>query len=111
VALRYENNHGPISTGVTAAVKILVVSCDGSAVQRVPIVMPHSVGEQTSTYAIVTAKANASCRFDLDQGFNMSDLSHFAHYTGGKGGVDGALNDARMGDLLISPASAAAGTP
>lgn len=111
VALRYENNHGPINTGVTAAVKMLVVTCDGSATQRVPIVMPHSVGEQTSTYAIVTAHANASCRFDLDQGFNMSDLSHFAHYTGGKGGLDGPVNDARMGDLLIAPAAVMAGAP
>jgi hypothetical protein len=106
VALRYENNHGPINTGVTAAVKILVVTCDGSAPQRVPVVMPHSVGEQTSTYAVISANAKASCRFDLDQGFNMSDLSHFAHYTGGKGGADGPLNDARMGDLLITPAPA-----
>jgi hypothetical protein len=111
VALRYENNHGPINTGVTAAVKMLVMHCDGSTAQRVPIVMPHSVGEQTSTYAMVKANANASCRFDLDQGFNMSDLNHFAHYTGGKGGIDGPLNDARMGDLLIAPAAAPAGAP
>lgn len=106
VALRYENNHGPISTGVTAAVKMLVMQCDGSAPQRVPIVMPHSVGEQLSTDATVTAKAGVACRFDLQHGFNMSDLSHFAHFTGGKGGSDGPLNDARVGDLLITPAAA-----
>jgi hypothetical protein len=70
--------------------------------------MPHSVGEQVSTYGIVTVKAGAQCRFELQQGFNMSDLSHFAHYTGGKGGIDGPLNDARIGDLLIAPT---AGTP
>ncbi|GLQ51729.1 Six-hairpin glycosidase-like protein [Dyella flava] len=103
VALRYENNHGPINTGVTAAVKMLVMSCNGSVPQRVPIVMPHSVGEQLSSYGIVTVKAGAQCSFDLQQGFNMSDLSHFAHYTGGKGGIDGPLNDARIGDLLIAP--------
>ncbi len=103
VALRYENNHGPISTGVTAAVKMLVMHCEGSAPQRVPIVMPHSVGEQLSTYGVVTAKAGVACSFDLEQGFNMSDLSHFAHFTGGKGGSDGPLNDARIGDLLITP--------
>lgn len=107
VALSYENNHGPINTGVTAAVKMLVMRCDGSAVQRVPIVMPHSVGEQLSTYGIVTAKAGAACQFALEQGFNMSDLSHFAHFTGGKGGSDGPLNDARIGDLLIAPAAGA----
>jgi hypothetical protein len=108
VALRYENNHGPVNTGVTAAVKMLVLRCGDEAPQRVPIVMPHSLGEQSSTYGVITAKAGAACRFELEQGFNMSDLSHFAHYTGGKGGIDGALNDARVGDLLIEPT---AGTP
>jgi hypothetical protein len=108
VALNYENNHGPVNTGVTAAVKMLVMDCDGGVAQRVPIVMPHSVGDQLSTYGIVTAKAGAKCHFTLQQGFNMSDLSHFAHYTGGKGGADGPLNDARIGDLLIVPT---AGTP
>jgi hypothetical protein len=103
VAFRYENNHGPINTGITAAVKMLVMDCDGDAQQRVPIVMPHSVGDQLSTYGIVTVKAGSHCSFTLQQGFNMSDLSHFAHYTGGKGGVDGPLNDARIGDLLIEP--------
>jgi len=103
VTLRYENNHGPINTGVTAAVKMLVMDCDGNVSQRVPIVMPHSVGDQLSTYGIVTVKAGAKCRFTLQQGFNMSDLSHFSHYTGGKGGIDGPLNDARVGDLLIAP--------
>lgn len=105
VALRYENNHGPVNTGVTAAVKMLVMDCAGTPSQRVPIVMPHSLGQQFSTYGIVTVKAGASCRFDLQQGFNMSDLSHFAHYTSGKGGIDGPLNDARIDDLLIAPTS------
>jgi hypothetical protein len=103
VTLRYENNHGPVNTGVTAAVKMLVMDCDGGGQQRVPIVMPHSVGDQQSTYGIVTVKAGAQCRFDLQQGFNMSDLSHFAHYTSGKGGIEGPLNDARISDLLITP--------
>ncbi|GAB2580961.1 Six-hairpin glycosidase-like protein [Dyella jejuensis] len=103
VALRYENRHGSIETGITAAVKMLVVRCDGDAPQRLPIVMPHSLGEQLSTYGIVTAKAGASCRFALEQGFNMSDLSHFSHYTGGKGGSDGPVDDALIGDLLIAP--------
>ena len=108
VALRYENDHGTIETGVTAAVKFLVAHCGGDAAQRVPIVMPHSVGEQSSTYGVITAKAGAVCRFELEQGFNMSDLKHFAHYTGGKGGSEGPLNDARIGDLLITPSI---GTP
>lgn len=103
VYLRYENRHGSIVTGVTAAVKMLAVQCAGTQPQRFPIVMPHSIGEQSSTYGVFAAKAGAVCTFRLDQGFNMSDLSHFAHYTGGKGGVDGPLNDAQIGDLIIMP--------
>jgi hypothetical protein len=56
-----------------------------------------------STYGVISAKAGAVCRFELQQGFNMSDLRHFAHYTGGKGGTEGPLNDARIGDLVITP--------
>jgi len=103
VALDYRNDHGPINTGITAAVKMLAIRCNGSDVQRVPIVMPHSVGQQSSTYGTFAAHAGASCRFALDDGFNMSYLRHFAHYTGGAGGIDGPLNDASIGDLLISP--------
>ncbi|RUL70204.1 MGH1-like glycoside hydrolase domain-containing protein [Dyella choica] len=105
VWLRYENNHGPINTGVTAAVKVLLAHCGNEAPQRVPMVMPHSMGEQSSSQGVITAKAGAACRFELEQGFNMSDLSHFAHYTGGKGGSKGPLNDARIGDLIITPAT------
>jgi hypothetical protein len=108
VTLRYENNHGSIETGVTAAVKFLAMDCGNGTPQRVPLVMPHSVGEQSSTYGTIIAKAGASCRFTLEQGFNMSDLSHNAHYTSGKGGSEGPLNDARIGELRIAPA---AGTP
>ena len=44
--------------------------------------------------------------FALRQGFNMSDLANFAHYTGGQGGSEGPLNDARIGALHIAPLSA-----
>ena len=43
------------------------------------------------------------CRVVLEQGFNMSALQHFAHYTGGKGGRDGMLNQADVKALLLSP--------
>ena len=51
-----------------------------------------------------TRQAGAPCRFDLRDGFNMSDLAHFAHYTGGKGGESGPLNDADFGVLTLVPA-------
>ncbi|HEY8586340.1 MAG TPA: Six-hairpin glycosidase-like protein [Rhodanobacter sp.] len=103
VWLEYVNEHGPINTGITAAVKMLTIRCTGSAARRVPIVMPHSVGQQPSTYARFDARAGASCQFALDDGFNMSYLSRFAHYTGGAGGSDGPLNQADIGALVIAP--------
>jgi len=102
----YANDHGPINTGVTAAVKRLAIACTGGAEQVAPIVMPHSVGEQRSTFATFDAMAGARCTFALGQGFNMSDLANFAHYTGGAGGSEGPLNDARIGALHIAPLSA-----
>jgi hypothetical protein len=103
VALDYRNEHGPIDTGITAAVKMLAIRCDGSPEQRVPVVMPHSAGEELSTAARFTADAGAHCSFALADGFNMSYLAHNAHYTGGVGGSDGPLNDADVGALRIVP--------
>lgn len=103
VALDYANDHGPINTGITAAVKMLVVDCDGSDAQRLPIVMPHSVRAQSSSWGRFSAKAGSICHFTLDDGFNMSYLAHFAHYTGGSGGSSGPLNRADVHELLIAP--------
>jgi hypothetical protein len=111
VAFDYTNEHGPINTGVTAAVKMLLVRCVGSDGQRLPIVMPHSVGVQRSTHGQFAAKAGATCRFSLDDGFNMSYLAHFAHYTGGAGGSDGPLNQADVHELLVAPVAKETTTP
>jgi hypothetical protein len=106
VALSYRNDHGPINTGITAAVKMLAIRCAGSPEQRVPVVMPHSTGEQLSTTAQFSADAGARCRFALEQGFNMSYLAGNAHYTGEAGGVGGPLNEADVGALRIVPLAA-----
>jgi hypothetical protein len=103
--LRYDNPNGPINTGVTAAVKTLVMQCEGQPDQRRPVVMPHSVGEQDSTAVVFDATAGA-CRFLLEDGFNMSALTHFAQYNGGKGGKDGVLNQARVSALTLMPVAA-----
>lgn len=100
--LRYDNPNGPINTGVTAAVKTLVLQCEGHPDQRRPVVMPHSVGEQDSTAVEFEAPAG-SCRIALEEGFNMSALTHFAQYNGGKGGKDGVLNQARVSALSLMP--------
>ncbi len=111
VWLDYTNDHGPIDTGITAAVKRLKIECAGSPAQTVPIVMPHSVRQQLSTTATFDAKADARCTFALEQGFNMSDLAHFAHYTGGAGGSKGPLNDAKIGALHIAPSQKRSSAP
>jgi hypothetical protein len=107
----YRNANGPITTGVTAAVKWLVIQSDGSDAQRVPLLMPHSVATQPSTHARFSATANARCTFGLEDGFNMSYLQHFAHYTGGTGGIDGPLNQARVDDLHIAPLASGTANP
>jgi hypothetical protein len=111
VALSYRNDHGSIETGITAAVKQLSIRCEGSPTQTVPVVMPHSTGEQLSTTAQFDANAGAHCHFALEQGFNMSYLAHNAHYTGGTGGSSGALNDADVGTLRIVPLPATGNAP
>ncbi len=108
--LDYSNHHGSIETGVTAAVKWLHVSCAGSAPQDTLLVMPHSVGQQASTPGSFTAQAGAHCTFALKQGFNMSDLAHFAHYTGA-GGSAGPLNEADYDALHIVALPKDAATP
>ncbi len=107
VRLRYDNPNGPINTGVTAAVKQLVVQCPGQPAQRATVVMPHSVGPQDSTAAEFDLP-KGNCRFTLEEGFNMSALAHFSTYNGGKGGRDGVLNQAKVSALLIAPIATAA---
>ncbi|MGH8297827.1 MAG: Six-hairpin glycosidase-like protein [Steroidobacteraceae bacterium] len=121
--LHYSNDHGPISTGITAAVKQLEIRCAGSPRQVLPLVMPQSAGWQASTTVRFEADSGAACSFALLQGFNMSDLGQFAHYTGPpppaaanarhatagvrparpNGGATGPLNSAHIGGLRIAP--------
>ena len=103
ISVDYRNANGPISTGITAAVKWLEIRCDGRGAQRVSLVMPHNVGTQRSTFGEFHASAHARCTFALADGFNMSYLQHFAHYTGGSGGIDGPLNRADIDALHIAP--------
>jgi hypothetical protein len=101
--LNYSNRHGPINTGITAAVRRLEVRCAGQSSQLMTVVMPQSEGWQPSTTVRFAASAGASCTFNLLPGFNMSDLARFAHYTGGQGGAGGPVNRAAIGSLRIAP--------
>ncbi|MBJ7516977.1 MAG: Six-hairpin glycosidase-like protein, partial [Stenotrophomonas sp.] len=106
--LQFNNPNGPINTGVTAAVKQLAVTCAGQPAQSHTVVMPHSVAVQESTAAEFDLPAG-TCTIALQDGFNMSALQHFAHYTGGKGGRAGVLNNADVKALLLAPVAAVAG--
>jgi len=101
--LGYENRHGPINTGVTAAVKMLTIACDGLTAQHAPIVMPHSIAADISTAVTFEARAGKKCTFALEQGFNMSFLARNKLYTGEQGGEGGPVNDADYGLLRIVP--------
>lgn len=103
VRVDYNNPHGPIMTGVTAAVKMMMMQCAGAPVQSAVVVMPHSEGRQQSTAGEFDARAGQRCTFTLDDGFNMSYLAHYAKFTAGDGGVHGAVNAAEIGDMHISP--------
>jgi hypothetical protein len=100
--LDYRNAHGPIMTGITAAVKVLTVQCTGAPLQSGILVMPHSEARQQSTAVAFDARAGQRCSFALDEGFNMSFLAHNAKFTGGAGGSAGPVNSADTGDLQIS---------
>ena len=100
--LQYSNANGPINTGVTAAVKQLALQCPGQPLQRHAVTLPHSVAVQDSTSATFPVP-KGRCTVTLEEGFNMSTLQHFAHYTGGKGGRDGVLNQAQVQALTVAP--------
>jgi len=103
----FTNTHGPINTGITAAVRTLVAQCGGGPEQSGTLVMPHGAAMQRSSAVVIEARAGATCRFTLHDGINMSYLRHNARYTGGAGGVDGPLNAADIGALHAVPLRAA----
>ncbi|WP_425497833.1 Six-hairpin glycosidase-like protein [Lysobacter arvi] len=103
LSVDFTNTHGPINTGITAAVKTLVAQCDGVDEQRGTLVMPHGAAMQRSSAVVIDVPTGAACRFTLRDGVNMSYLAHNARYTGGAGGVDGPINSADIGALHAVP--------
>lgn len=99
----YENDNGPVNTGVTAAVRRAQLQCEGAAVQTQVIVMAHGIRRQVSTPARFDLPAHGSCTISLEPGFNMSYLAQFAHYTQAKGGASGPLDTARVFGASLMP--------
>lgn len=104
--LEYFIDNGPINTGITAVVKQAVVQCGSSAVQTLPLVMPHlatATQSGLSSHGYFQAKQGDNCQIRILDGFNMSYLQHFSLYTGGKGGRSGPLNHAVIHAAHIQP--------
>ncbi len=103
--LRFANHHGPINTGVTAAVKQVEAHCAGEPAPAVgTLVMPHnaeSTAWALSTDFVFRAREGAPCEVTVSDGFNMSYLSVFEHYTAGEGGREGAVNRADIAGARI----------
>jgi hypothetical protein len=97
--IEYENSSGPVNTGITAAVKRVQVGCSRTRrPQRGAIVMPHLPPGSSGLSSALLFEAHAAerCVLTLVDGFNMSYLAHFALYTGGAGGEQGAQNRATL---------------
>ncbi len=107
--LGYGNGAGPVSTGITCAIKRVVVEevDSGDVVSSDPVIMPH-LGDWSlwalSSFAAADLTAGVEYRVTIRgdaQTVNMSAFSHFESYTGGLGGDEGAFNRVNISDLRI----------
>ncbi len=101
----FGNGAGPVSSGITAAVKWLTVHHpDGALVGEGPLVMPHRTSWDDwgdSTFVPVTLEAGLAYRVTIQDGFNMSHLAHYRDYVAGRGGGDQPSNDVNISELRL----------
>lgn len=105
----YGNGAGAVSTGITCAIKRIVVedASTGAVVAEGPVVMPH-LGDwalwQDSSFVSADLEAGRSYRIIIrgdDDVVNMSSFSHFEQYTGGLGGIGGTFNRVNIAELRV----------
>lgn len=105
----YGNGAGAVSTGVTCAIKRLVVRDEATdaIVGEGPLVMPH-LGDwdrwADSNFVAVDLEAGHRYRVVIeshDDYVNMSSFAHFESYTGGLGGRDGPFNRVNIAELAV----------
>lgn len=105
LATTYENRTFAVNTGVTNAVKRLVLVDDAGKRYTAILQMPH-IDPEGDRYS---ARSSTRAVFDLPAGhykvsiedfFNMSALTTNATY-GGPGGLTGPLNEARIETLIV----------
>lgn len=105
VALRYDNHVHALNTGVTNAVKRLVITGPGGHVLERVVQMPHVRPVEgknplrLSTRAYVRLEPG-KYRLRLDDFFNMSALSTNQAYSG-PGGGKGPINEANVAAILV----------
>ncbi len=108
VQVRYGNGAGPVTSGITCAVKRLrVTRDDGVSVGDGPLIMPqrgtwNSWGD--STFVPVTFEAGRRYSLvisDDPAAINMSAFSFFAGFTSGVGGVSGAYDVVNIFELDV----------
>jgi hypothetical protein len=103
------NGAGPVNTGVTCAVKRLVVEdiAAGATVAEGYLTMPHlGIWSEwrDSNFVRAALVAGKSYRISIEsttQALNMSSFAHFANYTGGEGGKNGSFNRVNIAQLKI----------
>ncbi|MBA2662350.1 MAG: Ig-like domain-containing protein [Bradymonadaceae bacterium] len=108
IQLVYGNGAGPISTGITAAVKQVSVrrASDGQEVANDSLVLPQLVDWERwgeSTLMPVELDANELYRVTISDGVNMSYFAHFIPYTGGSGGGESSFNRANISAVRFLP--------
>lgn len=105
----FGNGAGSINTGITCAVKRVVVEevATGTIVGEGLIMMPH-LGDwsrwEDSSLVSVDLTAGVEYRVVIrgdDESINMSSFAHFEAYTGGLGGRSGTFNRVNIADLKI----------
>ncbi len=109
VQLTYGNGAGPISTGITCAVKRIVVEDEAThAIVGTGIVVMPQIGDwdqwHGSTFVRVSLDASHSYHIAIvgdDTTINMSEFEHFSRYTAGTGGASGAFERVNIGDLRL----------
>jgi hypothetical protein len=109
VSLVAANGSGPINTGVTCGVKHVTITHvpDGAVVGEGHVLVPHGGSwddwrESSFVRARLVAKERYRIRIDdAPTALNMSAFEHFSHYTGGAGGVAGALDQIHVAELRV----------
>jgi hypothetical protein len=102
-------NGGPVDTGITCAVKRVLVEDEvtGEVVASGTLVMPHRGAWDRwgdSTFAEVALEAGRRYRFVVtadDDTVNMSSFEHFSAYTAGAGGSGGAFGRVNVAELRV----------